>query len=237
MTVDWHSDQLTGSNCGGRNCAACAAADAIAAAGGPHLTGDQIRKLSGVSCTPGVHSASGGLFISDVERVCRHYDVEVDYGRPTAGGNPVPWTAAQGARKLRSGFGMIALGDYDGLPVKDRAPGSHFLGDHSCFVHDLRADGTVCFHDPLRKKPIRITWASFVKYWQKKGSDVRGLAGFVKLAIPPAVVLKGLVAEVRALRKAHRVKARLYRLAHRIPKTETVAQRIARLAAEAAALR
>lgn len=237
MTVDWHTHQLTGSTCGGRNCAACSGAMGLAAAGGPELTGDQFRKESGVSCAPGAHSPSGGLYISDVERVFKKHGKSIDYGEPTASGAPVPWTAAQGAAKLRTGHGMVCLGDYDGLPARYRAPGSSFLGDHSAWAHDLRADGTVCWHDPLRKTRVRIPWSAVVAYWQKRGSAVRGLAGFVKLAIPPAVVLKGLVAEVKALRKAHRVKARLYRVTHRIPKTETVAQRIARLAAEVAALR
>lgn len=177
--TDFHVRQFDGPphTCDGRNCAAasCAMAIAFATDGHPLLSADDVRKESGVSCVPGVHSASGGLYISDVERVCAAHGVAIDYGR-TNGGDPRRWTPADGLERLASEFGVI-LGDYDQL---GKYAASTFKGDHSAGAHDYRAsDDSVCWHDPLRTKPIRLPVRVFLAYWQKPGSPVRGLAGFV----------------------------------------------------------
>jgi len=155
----------------------------LATAGGPRLTADQFRARSGVSCVPGAHSQSGGLFISDVVRVFAELGEEIDYG-PVEGGY-TRWAPPMLAAKLGTVFGAVLLGDYDALPSRYRASAT-FLGDHSTWAHDYRAsDGTVCWHDPLRRAPIRIPISAALAYWQKAGSPVRGLAGWVRIAIAP----------------------------------------------------
>lgn len=169
--------------CDGRNCAAASGATAVAfGSGGKHTpTSDQFRTRSGVSCVPGAHSPSGGLFISDVERTARSYGVTIDYGRD-ATGKLTRWTPAQQKLRLSTGFGMVTLGDYDQIPPElDEQPG--FDGDHSTFTHDYReSDLTVCWHDPLGRKPRRVRWSVVEQYNHKPGSPVRGLAGFVRIA-------------------------------------------------------
>jgi hypothetical protein len=172
--------------CDGKNCACASGATAVAfGSGGEHQpTSDQFRARSGVSCIPGRHSASGGLFISDVERTAAIYGVTIDYGREPGGGLK-RWTATEQKARLKGGlFGMVCLGDYDQLPAwLDEQPGFH--GDHSTFVHNYRAsDDTVCWHDPLGKATRRVKWSVVVAYNQKPGSPVKGLAGFVRIVIP-----------------------------------------------------
>lgn len=154
----------------------------FATGGRVQLTSDQVRTLSGVSCVPGVHSASGGLFIGDVIRVADRYRVVIDYGATESG--YIRWPAPEAALRLGDRWCGIFLGDYDALitPSRDwRAPGSRFFGDHSAFAHDYRAgDKTVCWHDPLRTAPIRLPMSVLLAYWQKSTSPVRGFAGWVR---------------------------------------------------------
>jgi hypothetical protein len=194
--LDYHARQLTGSTCGSRNCAAASAAMGInaATAGTVELTSDDVRRLSGASCVPGAHSGSGGLYISDVIRVGRLFSVEFDYGR-----DPVSyykrWSESEGVAKLSSGYGGVILGDYDQVPAPYRVSTS-FMGDHSTWVHDLRA-GAVCWHDPLRATPIRLPLDVLLRYWQKSGSPIRGYAGWVKdtrIVPKPKVSIRRLTA-------------------------------------------
>jgi len=183
--TEYHVRQFDGGStaCDSRNCAcaSCSMAMAFATAGAELLTSDEVRKESGRSCIPGVDSPSGGLFISDVERVAKAHGVRIDYHRDRQG-RLRPWTTSEAKRKLSTRYGAIFLGDYDQVPAPTRAPGSTFKGDHSLFAHDYRAsDDTVCWHDPLRRTRIRAPWSTLVAYWQKKGSPVRGLAGFVEI--------------------------------------------------------
>lgn len=183
VTSDYFTTQLTGTFCAPRNCAAASGAMGVAAAGGPRLTADQFRSASKVSCIPGTHSASGGLFISDVIRVFAHYALEIDYGQLEDPPGYTRWPAPTLADRCGRGFGAVLLGDYDALPRSLRASAT-FLGDHSGWVHDYRLDKTICWHDPLRRAPIRIPISAAISYWQKAGSPVRGYAGFVRIAIP-----------------------------------------------------
>lgn len=182
---DYHAIQMTGTPCAPRNCAAASDAMAIyAGSGGIHqLTADQVRARSGVSCIPGKDTPSGGLYISDVERVAAMFDVVLDYG---PGDVPKRWHPSEAQARMSGPYGGIILGDYDQIPAPYRAPGSTFQGDHSAYAHAYRdSDKTVCWHDPLRAKPIRLPMAIFQRYWQKPGSPVRGYAGWVR--IPPPV--------------------------------------------------
>lgn len=181
MADDYHVRQFDGgaTACDGRNCAAASGAMAVwfGTGGRVRLTSDQFRSLSGVSCEPGVHSQSGGLFISDVIRVADRYGVAIDYGGNDWG--YTRWAAPEAALRLGTRWVGIFLGDYDQLSRAERAPNSSFLGDHSALAHDF--DGTtVCWHDPLRTAPIRLAIGSLLRYWQKPTSPVRGFAGWVR---------------------------------------------------------
>lgn len=169
--------------CDGRNCACASCAMAVMFnRGAPGISADDVRKRSGVSCTPGAHSPSGGLFISDVERVARSYGVSIDYGRDLNGGQPKRWSEATMLERLSSSYVAIVLGDYDQMGADSAQP--NFRGDHSSVAHAYRkSDDTVCFHDPLRASPRRIKWSRLMKYWRKPGSPVLGLAGFVKAKV------------------------------------------------------
>ena len=181
MTLDYFATQRTGTPCAPFNCAAASGAMGLAfGSGNRHIvSADAFRAQAAVSCIPGVHSASGGLFISDVERVFGLHDIAIDYGR-AGDGQPNRWSPPTLALKLTEGNGAVVLGDYDALPAQYRAS-TTFKGDHSAWIHDFHSsDGTDCWHDPLRTKPIRIPMSAVLSYWQKPGSPVRGFAGFVK---------------------------------------------------------
>ncbi|HEX5012706.1 MAG TPA: hypothetical protein VFV72_01010 [Candidatus Limnocylindrales bacterium] len=182
MTDDFHVTQLTGTPCAPFNCAAASGAMGIAAGSGyeDKMSADAFRAQAAVSCVPGAHSNSGGLFISDVERVFAFHGIPVDYGRVNDDAPPMRWPAPTLATRLSKGDGAILLGDYDALPVQYRASAT-FKGDHSTWVHDYRSDGTIHWHDPLRKAGIRIPISAALSYWQKPLSAVRGFAGFVKV--------------------------------------------------------
>lgn len=172
--------------CDGRNCACASGAMGVAygTAGKKRPSSDDFRARSGVSCVPNVHSPSGGLYISDVERTCESYGVEIDYGRDTRG-HLRRWTEAEQVAKLGAGFGAVMLGDYDRIPPSlDESPG--FNDDHSAWVHDFRLkDRSICWHDPLGLAPRRIPWSVVASYNHKPGSEVAGLTGFVRIAIAP----------------------------------------------------
>jgi hypothetical protein len=189
MTTEYHAIQLTGSACQGKNCAAASTAMAIyyGSGGKVRLTADQVRAQAAVSCVPGQHSPSGGLYISDIERVTARNGVSIDYGR-----DPVTyyerWPASE-AQRLVGNWGATFLGPYDAIPKMYRAPGSTFTGGHSAFGHLYRTDlppfgggqprQTVCWHDPLRAAQIRLPLSALLAYWQAPGT-VKGFAGFVR---------------------------------------------------------
>lgn len=183
--TEWHTYQLDGTTCGKRNCAACSGAMGLYWQTAEQLTGSQFRTEAGVSCIPGVHSASGGLFISDVIRVFEEHGATIDYGQnddpPLYRRN----SPAEMPRKLQANFGGVILGDYDTLPVQYRASAT-FLGDHSAWVHGYRVSLGVeqtHWHDPLRHEGIWIPISAVISYWQKPGSPVRGYAGWVELLL------------------------------------------------------
>jgi hypothetical protein len=139
------------------------------------LTADDVRAAADVSCVPGEHSPSGGLFIRDVIRVYKGHGITIDYGKPI-GKRRKPETLAD---KLAAGHGAVLLGQYAELPKKFRA--TAFRGPHSAWVHDHHpADQTICWHDPLRSKPKRIPIEAAISYWQADG-DTKGSAGFVRI--------------------------------------------------------
>ena len=187
--AEFFARQLTGVECGGKNCAAAAAAMGLAAGSGNRLrlTAAQVRKEAGdqcghkacrrlgrPSCVPDEHSPSGGLFISDVIRVYKRHAIKIDYGNPI-GRRRKPETLAA---KLDAGNGAVLLGQYAGLPKEFRR--GTFAGGHSAWVHDHHPDKTVCWHDPLRSEPIRIPIAAAIDYWQAPG-PTKGSAGFVRI--------------------------------------------------------
>lgn len=182
--IDYFATQRTGTVCAPRNCAAASGAMGLAAgsANAITLTSDEFRAEANVSCIPGQHSNSGGLFIGDVIRVFEAHGVEIDYGQFDDPPGFTRWAPSELARRLESDEeGAVLLGDYDALPKQFRASFT-FLGDHSAWVHDYRAsDKSICWHDPLRFKPIRIPISAALSYWQKPGSPVRGFAGFVSI--------------------------------------------------------
>lgn len=180
--TDYHATQLTGTPCAPYNCAAASGAMGVAFGSGfeDRISADAFRAQSGVDCRPGGHSASGGLFVSDVERVFALHHIAIDYGRVNDDAPPMRWPPSTLATRLRlDREGAVVLGDYDALPAGYRASAT-FKGNHSAWVHDYAVDGTVCWHDPLRKARVRIPISAVLAYWQKPLSAVRGLAGFVK---------------------------------------------------------
>ena len=175
--AEFFAKQLTGTKCAGVNCAAAAAAMGLAAGSGNRLqlSADDIRAEADVSCVPGVHSPSGGLFIRDVIRVYKGHGIHIDYGNPIG----IARKPATLATKLAVGNGAVLLGQYSGLPKEFRATG--FTGPHSAWVHDHQlADQTICWHDPLRSKPKRIPIEAAISYWQAP-ADTKGSAGFVRI--------------------------------------------------------
>jgi hypothetical protein len=189
--TEYHVRQFDGPphTCDGKNCACATGAMDIAygTAGDPLLTADQVRTQSGVSCVPGAHSPSGGLFVSDIERVCRENGVSIDFGRDPGHPQPRRWSWLEGVQRLEAGMWMHVLGDYDQMGPYSAQPG--FKGDHSSGVHipaGQKAD-TCCFHDPLRGKPIDLPMARLNLYWQKPGAAIRGLAGWVHIKEEPVL--------------------------------------------------
>ena len=209
--IDYHAIQLTGSGCAGANCAAASGGMAVyfGSGGKVRLTADQFRSQSHASCTPGVHSPSGGLYISDVIRVAYNNHVTLDYGQPSLWvAQYKRWAASEMKTRLSGPWGAIVLGDYDQIKSPYRAPTSDFMGEHSGFAHKYRAsDDTVCWHDPLRSAPIRLPLSVLLRYWQKPG-PVQGCAGFVRI---PAVAAPVITSAHHVIIKRN-AKIRLYHL-------------------------
>lgn len=190
---DYFTEQMTGSPCQGRNCAAASGAMAVffGTRGHAEVTADQFRARSGQSCIPGNDSPSGGLTISAVERTCAAYGVDIVYGR-AASSYYRRWNSTEIGARLGTFYGAILLGMYSSVKAPWRAKGSTFQGSHSVWAHDLREDlpdshydaiqATVCWHDPLRARPIRVPWSVVLAYTQT-ASPLKGFAGWVK--IPP----------------------------------------------------
>lgn len=180
---DYFATQRTGTACAPFNCAAASGAMGLAAGSGNEikLTADEFRLEANVSCKPGEHSQSGGLFISDVIRVFRRHGMQIDYGQQDDPPGYQRWAPAELSRRCGAGEGAVLLGDYDALPKQYRAL-STFFGDHSAWVHDYReSNQSICWHDPLRKVRLRIPITAAISYWQKPSSPIRGYAGFVKI--------------------------------------------------------
>lgn len=183
--TEYHVKQFDGGDrtCDGRNCACATGAMDIAygTGGDPFLSADEVRDQSGVSCIPGAHSPSGGLYISDIERVCRKNGVAIDFGRVGNAGQPRRWTWTETLARLNAGMWMHVLGDYDQLGEFSAQPG--FKGDHSSGSHKRPGQraGTSHFHDPLRSKPIDLPDDVLRRYSQKPGAEIRGLAGWVTI--------------------------------------------------------
>jgi hypothetical protein len=176
--TDYFVTQLTGSRCAGRNCAAATVAMIVAYGTNYAIrpTSDGIRSLSGASCVPGVHSPSGGLFISDDIRCARHYGVSQNWNLDV-NGQAHAWPSEELARRCGPGLYEAAqvLGRYGSLPSTLRI--GTFTGMHSMKVHNYHVgDDTFCVHDPLRKRPIRMKRKYVLAYWF--GGSPKGLAGF-----------------------------------------------------------
>ncbi len=190
---DYHAIQMTGTACQGRNCAAASGAMAayFGTRGGMVMTADEFRHRSRVSCIPGVDTPSGGLTVNAVERVLAAVGVPIDYG---PGETLKMWTITEIRERLSTYYGAVLLGMYSSVQEPWRAHGSTFRGGHSVWAHDLRNDladshfnivqSTVCWHDPLRARPIRVPDSVLVRYTQTQ-SALKGFAGFVRIpAIP-----------------------------------------------------
>ena len=196
---DYHAIQLTGTPCANRNCAAASGAMAVymGSGGKVHLTADQFRHESGASCVPGVHSPSGGLYIEDVVRVAASHGVMIDYGTSSIDFYR-RWTNSEASARLSRYYGAIFLGEYSAVQSPWRAHGSTFQGGHSLFAHDDRVDlpdshfdkvqPTVCWHDPLRPRPIRVPFYVLGQYMQHD-SPYQGFAGFVRIPVAPGAHL------------------------------------------------
>lgn len=159
-------------------------------------TADEFRKRSGVSCIPGRDTPSGGLPINAVERTCAAYGVDIEYGR-AASSYYRRWNSTEIRARLGTYWGGVLLGMYSSVKAPWRAHGSTFQGGHSTWAHDLRDDmgdshdhviqETVCWHDPLRARPIRVPWSVVYAYTQTN-SSLKGFAGWVKIPPEPGAV-------------------------------------------------
>lgn len=175
MSVDYHVKQITGSRCGPYNCAAASSAMAIAYAGGPLLSADRVRTLSGVSCTPGDDTVSGGLRSTDTYWVAKSFGIELNYG----GGNGavMDWPVSALEYRLRIGQGCIVLGDCQEAPTNP----SYNVIYHSAFVHGFRVYSGVeqtHWHDPRNSTATWQSVAGVIRYWQGMSHGFR-FAGFV----------------------------------------------------------
>lgn len=180
--------------CSGKNCAcaSCAMAVYFGTRGNATMDASDVRHASGTSCIPGVDTPSGGITIGDVEKVCAAKGVDIDYGR-AASSYYRRWTTTEIRTRLGTFYGAVLLGMYSSVKAPWRADTS-FGGGHSLWAHDYREDSpdshdkkvqpTVCWHDPLRKRPIRVPFSVVVAYTQTQ-SALKGFAGFVKIPALP----------------------------------------------------
>lgn len=189
---EYHAEQLDGTVCGTRNCAAATGADDVyyGTRGHQQLTAHQFRSRSGVSCIKGKDTTSGGLAIRHIIDTAAAFGVKVDFGEGVR-----RWTKTEVKTRLMLNYGGHFLGDYDQVPWPWRDHGSTFEGDHSAWAHDYREDvkdshydivqPTVCWHDPLRDNPIRIPFSVLLDYNQKDGSVTKGRVGWVIIPTIP----------------------------------------------------
>lgn len=204
---DYHAIQMTGTSCQGKNCAAASTAMDVHMGTRGHtiLTADEVRRRSGVSCTPGVDTPSGGLAVPDIERVCRAYGVNIDfYGTSSSLRR---WNDTEIYARSSTYYSGHLLGMYANVDDPWRAKRSTFRGGHSLVIHDVRDDlpdshygkvqRTACWHDPLRPRSIRVPW-SVVEAYTQTTSPLTGYAGWVKVpAIPGGTYAKPMTDRTR----------------------------------------
>lgn len=195
---DVHVKQFTGSACASRNCAAASGAMAVAFAGGPQFSADQFRTFSGISCTPGVDTVSGGLRSVDVWRVARSFDVDINYGG--VNGAVTDWPATALEFRLRNGQGAIVLGDAKDAPTN---PSTNVVY-HSAWVHGFRVTSTgtkqTHWHDPRNTGASWQSIAGVIRYWQGMDHGLR-FAGFVvpnQIQSPPDTSTGGSIDMINA---------------------------------------
>ena len=194
---DYHVRQFpeTGKTaCDSKNCACASAAMGLffATRGRIEMDAADVRRATGQSCVPGVHTPSGGINIPAIERVYDAHGLDIDFGRASVSYYR-RWNSTEVKGRLSTYWGGHLMGMYSSLKAPWRASGSTFTGGHSVWAHDLREDlpdshydkvqATVCWHDPLRARPIRVPLSVVIAYTQT-ASPLKGFAGWVKI---PAV--------------------------------------------------
>lgn len=197
---DYHVEQFAPpvTGCSSKNCACATTAMDVyfGTRGAAVMTAADVRRASGQSCTPGVDTPSGGINIPAIERVCASKGVDITFGRSSSSYYR-RWTAEDVTARLGHIYGGHLMGMYSNVDAPWRAHGSTFGGGHSLWAHDLRDDlpdshydkvqRTVCWHDPLRARPIRVPVDVVLDYTQTS-SPLRGFVGWVKIpAIPGGV--------------------------------------------------
>lgn len=174
---DYHVTQYDGTTCGSRNCAAASGAMAVAFAGGDQMTAKQFRLESGISCSLGVDTVSGGLRIVDVMRVAQAHGVLLNYGGLQS------WPATALRARLAIGQGAIVLGDCQEAPV---SPSLNVVY-HSAFVHGLDGSDRTHWHDPRLSAASWQPVSKVITYWEGMDHGMR-YAGFVaanQIVTPP----------------------------------------------------
>ena len=186
---DFHVRQFpeTGKTaCDSKNCACASTAMDIyfGTRGAVVMTAAEVRKASGQSCVSGVHTPSGGINIPAIERVCASKGVDIDFGRASVSYYR-RWNSTEVKGRLSTYWGGHLMGMYSSVKAPWRVHGSTFTGGHSLFAHDLREDlpdshydkvqATVCWHDPLRARPIRVPLSVVIAYTQTS-SPLKGFA-------------------------------------------------------------
>ncbi len=191
--IDYHAEQFDPKTaCSGFDCACATTAIDIyfGTRGAVVMDHADVRIASHVSCVPRKDTPSGGLDVSAIEDVCKSKGVDIDFrGRTTSLRR---WTSTEVGTRLGTFWSGHLLGMYSSVPQPWRADTS-FRGGHSVFAHDLREDksdshfgkvqATVCWHDPLRKRPIRVPW-SVVEHYTQADTPFRGFAGWVRIPLP-----------------------------------------------------
>lgn len=197
---DYHDRQFQEpvTSCSSKNCAASTTAMDIyfGTRGAVEMTGPDVRRATGQSCVPGVNTPSGGINIPAIERVGASKGVKIDFGRASTSYYR-RWNSTEVKARLGSTYGGHLMGMYSSVKAPWRAHGSTFMGGHSLFAHDLRDDlpdshynvvqTTVCWHDPLRRRPIRVPLSVVIAYTQTS-SPLKGFVGWVKIPTIPGGV-------------------------------------------------
>jgi hypothetical protein len=192
---DYHVEQFAEprTSCSSKDCACATTAMGIyfGTRGSAVMTAHDVRHFSGISCVPGVDTPSGGINIPAIERVYAMKGADIDFG------NYKRWSSAEVKSRLSSIYGGHLMGMYSSVKAPWRAHGSTFQGGHSLWAHDLREDlpdshddkvqATVCWHDPLRPRPIRVPLAVVIAYTQTS-SALKGYVGWVRIPAVPGGV-------------------------------------------------